>query len=162
MNMKNEVISRLCRLMRSLSMLTIAALLVFPAVVQAGDHWLSRVTVTTPTQPDTIMSAKQAASVGLASVMTTSSTAVFDITISLDANPQGDDDWTVDDGANDADQRAYEERIKEFANAVYQSTNGAHKIGMVTIYRDGALANSVDVIWNENCPDPACGTLISL
>jgi calcium-activated chloride channel regulator 3/4 len=149
--MKNEVISRLRRLMGSLSMLTIAALLVVPAVVQAGDHWLSRVTVKSPTQPDTIMSAKQAASNSLATVMKTSSTAVFGITISLDAIPQGDDDWTVDDGANDADQRAYEERIKEFARAVYQSTNGGHKIGMVTIYRDGALANSVDVLWNENC-----------
>ena len=151
--MKNEDISRLRWLMRTLSTLTIGILLVFPAVVHAGDHWLSRVTVTTPTQPDTTMSAKQAASEGLASVMSTSSTAVFDITISLEANPQGDDDWTVDDGANDADQRAYEDRIKEFANAVYQSTNGAHKIGMVTIYRDGALANSVDVLWNENCGD---------
>ena len=150
--MKNEVISRLRRLMRSLSMLTIAALLVVPAVVQAGDHWLSRVTVKSPTQPDTIMSAKQAASNSLATVMKTSSTAVFDITISLEANPQGDDDWTVDDGANDADQRAYEERIKEFARAVYQSTNGGHNVGMVTIYRDGALANSVDVLWSENCP----------
>jgi len=149
--MKNEVISRLCWLMRRLSMLTIAALMVVPAMVQAGDHWLSRVTVKTPTQPDTIMSAKQAVSNSLATVMKTSSTAVFDITISLDANPQGDDDWTVNDGANDADQRAYEERIKEFVRAVYQSTNGEHKIGMVTIYRDGALANSVDVIWNENC-----------
>lgn len=149
--MKNEVIKQLHGLMRSLIILIIASMLASPTVVRAGDHWLSRVTVTAPTQPDTIMSAKQASSEGLASVMTTSSTAVFDITISLDANPQGDDDWTVDDGANDADQRAYEERIKEFVNAVYQSTNGAHKIGMVTIYRDGSLANSVDVLWNENC-----------
>lgn len=149
--MKIEAISRLRRLKRSLSMLTIAALLVVPAVIQAGDHWLSRVTVSMPTQPDTIMSAKQVASEDLASIMSASSESVFDITISLDANPQGDDDWTVNDGANDADQRAFEERIKEFANAVYQSTNGAHKIGMVTIYREGALANLVDVLWNENC-----------
>ena len=138
--------------MRNLSMLTIAALLVVPARAQAGDHWLSRVTVKTPSQFDTIMSAKQVTSRGLATFMEASSEAVFDLTISLDANPQGDDDWTVDDGANDADQRAYEERIKEFARAVYQSTNGAHKIGMVTIYRDGALANSTDVLWLENCP----------
>jgi len=127
-------------------------MLLIPTVVHAGDHWLSRVTVTAPTQFDTIISEKQVSSENLDSTITTNSTVVFDITISLEANPQGDDDWTVDDGPNDADQRAYEERIKELARAVYQSTNGGHKIGMVTIYRDGALANLVDVLWNENCP----------
>lgn len=149
--MKSEITSRLQRLIRCFGIIAIATFLMIPALVQAGDHWLSRVTIRTPYQPDTFISAKQAASESLASVLKTSSTAVFDITISLEANPQGDDDWTIDDGTNDADQRAYEDRIKEFANAVYQSTNGAHKIGMVTIYRDGALANSVDVLWNENC-----------
>lgn len=71
------------------------------------------------------------------------------MTASLDANPQGDDDWTVNDGTNDADQRAYEERIKEFATAVYQSTNGAQKIGRVTIYRESDFAN----LWHGSFAD---------
>lgn len=128
-----------------------SATFVMPMTAQAGDHWLSRVTVETPTQPDIVMTAKQATSDSAATIMATSSAAVFDITISLEANPQGDDDWTVDSGVDDADQRAYEERIEEFARAVYQSSNGGNRIGMVTIYRDGALANSVDVLWTENC-----------
>jgi calcium-activated chloride channel regulator 3/4 len=150
--MKKPCKNRLGMLVQSLVVLTLSVLLALPAGVLAGDHWLSRVTVKTPGKSDTTLSAKQAAAEGLSGIMATSSTAVFDITVSLDSNPQGDDDWTVNDGANDADQRAYEERIEEFANAVFQSTNGAHKIGRVTIYREGKLKDSTDILWTENCP----------
>jgi calcium-activated chloride channel regulator 3/4 len=139
--------------MRRVRVASLGVLLAAPMGLQAGDHWLSGVTIKTPGQPEMMISASRAAVVGLASVMQASSTAVFDITISLDSNPQGDDNYRVKDGANDAEQRAYEERIEEFARAVYQSTNGAHKIGRVTIFREGAQTNRVDVIWYENCPD---------
>lgn len=149
--MKKPGKNRLGILVQALVVLTLSVLLALPAGVLAGDHWLSRVTVKNPGKSDTTLSAKQAAAEGLSGILTTSSTAVFDITVSLDSNPQGDDDWTADDGANDADQRAYEERIKEFANAVFQSTNGAHKIGRVTIYREGKMKDSADILWTENC-----------
>ena len=132
------------RFMRHVTGASLGILLAVPMGLQAGDHWLSRVTVKTPSQPDMIMPASQAAAGGLVSVMRVDSKAVFDITISLDSNPQGD-----------AEKSDYEERIKEFGRAVYQSTNGAHKIGRVTIFREGAQRNRVDVIWDENCPDSA-------
>ena len=143
------------RLMHRVGVATAAALLVIASGVQAGDHWLSRVTVKTPSQPDTLMTANRAASAGLMGVMQTSSTTVFDITISLDTNPQGDDNYKKDPNANDA-QNAYEKRIEEFARAVYQSTNGAHKIGKVTVFRSTPgekRVDSADVRWNENCAD---------
>ena len=118
----------------------------------AGDHWLSRVRVKHPSKAESIIPAKQLTSTRPLPARATSSTAVFDITISLEENPQGDDDWTTDNGSDDAAQRKFEERIKAFARAVYQSTNGGHQIGTVTIYRDGASASSTDVLWRENCP----------
>jgi calcium-activated chloride channel regulator 3/4 len=150
--MKDRQLRWLRRLMLGVGLSSIAALLALPVGARAGDHWLSGVTIKTLADPDMMFSAIQTADEGLASVVQTTATAVFDITISLDSNPQGDDDWTVDSGAADAEQRAFEERIKEFANAVYQSTNGAHQIGRVTIFREGAQRNRVDVIWDEDCP----------
>ncbi|MBY5974321.1 VWA domain-containing protein [Ferrimonas balearica] len=82
---------------------------------------------------------------------------MFDITISLEENPQGDDDYAVDSGTGDDEQNAFEERIEEFARAVFQSTNGAHRIGKVTIFRDGASEDSADVRWEENCPSANSG-----
>lgn len=149
---KDESINRPRRLIGGLGAATVALFLVGSTAVQAGDHWLSRVIIKTPGQPDTVMTASQTASEGLASVLqATSSQAVFEITISLDSNPQGDDNYKVDSGASDDEQNAYEKRIEEFARAVYQSTNGAHKIGKVTIFREGESANSADVVWNETC-----------
>ncbi len=81
--MKNKIISWLLWPIRSLSVSTIIAMLLVPAVVHAGDHWLSRVTVTAPTQFDTIISENQVASENLDSTITSNSTVVFDITISL-------------------------------------------------------------------------------
>lgn len=150
--MKNGSVCR--RFVRNTSVLIISLALMVSASVQAGNHWLSRVTVEQQMRSETVMLSSQIASEKeLATAMATSSKVVFDITISLDANPQGDDDSTADNGANDTEQRAYEERIKEFANAVYQSTNGVHKIGKVTIFRKGAFANLADVKWNEDCVD---------
>jgi len=152
--MKGEVVIgwRRC-LAHSVVAVTVGASLVLASRVQAGDHWLSRVTVKTPTQADAIMTASQV-SEGLASAMLANSTAVFGITISLDSDPQGDDDYNRDEGANDDEQNAYERRIEEFAKAVYQSSNGAYKIGKVTIFRSKPgekRVDSADVHWDENC-----------
>lgn len=81
----------------------------------------------------------------------TSATAIFDIVISVEDNPQGDNDYSADPGASDDEQNAYEKRIEEFANAVYQATNGKHKIGRVTIYREYKQRNLADVQWETDC-----------
>lgn len=138
------------RLMRGASIAAVSIILVVPVEIWAGDHWLSRVTIKSPGQLNASVLASQATSRDFASVMLTSSQTVFDITISLDSNPQGDDKYDKDHVANDA-QDSYEKRIEEFAKAVYQSTNGAHKIGKVTIFRKRESENSADVKWDENC-----------
>lgn len=115
----------------------VAFSLISTGSVYAANHWLSG--VRGASQGNNYLAAR------------TSATSVFDLTISLDTNPLGDDDSTADSGPDDDDQNAFEERIKQFSNAVYQATNGAHQIGKVTIYRDKALYNSVDVQWKENC-----------
>lgn len=138
-----------CAMRWKLSAISVAVALALP--VQAGDHWLSRVHVSTHgMQKKTILSTNTVLQGGTRPLAGDATTAVFDVVISLDADPQGDDDASVV-GTNDADQRAYEDRIKEFARAVFQSTNGAHKIGTVSIYRKGEQASRADVVWNENC-----------
>lgn len=80
-----------------------------------------------------------------------SSTAVFDVSISLHNNPQGDDDWTQDSTSpDDTDQRKYEAIIKYWADAIYESTNGAHKLGTVRIFRNGKQSKIADVVWNAS------------
>jgi len=137
--------------MQGLGAASIASLAAIPGV-QAGDHWLSGARVETPSQPNRVFSASRA--LAPAGVMASSASSVFDITISLDTDPQGDNDYKADSGAGDDAQNAFERRIEEFAKAVYQSTNGALKIGKVSIFRSkpGATrVNSADVLWDENC-----------
>lgn len=117
----------------------------------AGDHWLSRAHLYGQGDSKVTISHLKAASLDGAELSTTSSTAVFDIVISLEENPTGDDDASVDAGTSDDAQNAYENRIKKFADAVYESTNGAHKIGRVTVYRDYQLRNLADVQWEKDC-----------
>ncbi|PIE14827.1 MAG: hypothetical protein CSA68_09135 [Rhodobacterales bacterium] len=116
----------------------------------AADMWTSGVTITKGGAPVS-MTAKQFAKKTARGEFATSATAVFDISISLEANPQGDDDYPADPGAADDDQNAFEAKLEEFADAVYQSTNGAHKIGKITIFRDGDLSGLADVTWEESC-----------
>ncbi len=138
----------------SVSIMTVFLLFLTPGV-HAGDHWLSRFNIETPGQPDTILPSGLTVSRSSAGIMQSSSTALFDITIALDSNPQGDDDYKADSGTTDDPQNEYEKRIEEFANAVFQSTNGAHKIKKVTIFRTKpgtARMESADILWDENCP----------
>jgi uncharacterized protein YegL len=126
--------------MASLALGTALFALANPA--PAADSWLSG--VRSESKPAPGAAAGPAAGA-------TSGTTVFDIVVSLQENPQGDNDSKVDAGASDDAQNAFEARIKEFANAVFQSTNGAHKIGRVTMYRDYKQRALADVQWDQNC-----------
>ena len=81
----------------------------------------------------------------------TTTTTVFNLSISLEEDPQGDDEYPADPGASDAAQNKFEKKIEEFADAVFQMSNGKLKVGDVTMFRDGAQANNADVQWKENC-----------
>jgi hypothetical protein len=67
-------------------------------------------------------------------------TKFIDLTISLYADP-----------TEDEDKEPYEKIIGYFADGVYESSNGAHKIRRVVIYTKGNLANKADVVWIESC-----------
>lgn len=64
----------------------------------------------------------------------------FDVIISLYNNP-----------TTDAERAPYEAIIGYFADAVFEATNGAHKIGTVTIFPNGANSDRADIGWTEKC-----------
>lgn len=101
----------------------------------AANSWLSRVNTVTEQQDKSIVSANHMQSV---SVMTSdSSNAVFDITVSLHNNPEG------------SDQKAYEEILGYFADGVCEQSNGEHKLGKISIFRENKHRSKSDIIWGE-------------
>lgn len=116
--------------------------------LHAGSSWLSTVTVHNGSASKTQMASSLPNSLYIGSQ---SSHSVFNLAISLEENPSGDDVYPDDPGTSDDAQNKFEEKIEEFADAVFQMTNSKHKIGKVTIFRDGAQADNADVKWIENC-----------
>ncbi len=152
--MKINIGMRLQLLRKLVSIAAITSSSLLSNSVIAGDHWLSRVTIQTPNQVDISTVASRVATGGLPGLNRSSSTVVFDVTISLDTNPVGDDNYKLDGGSTDTAQKAYERSIEQFAKAVFQSSNGGLKIGKVTIFRSKPgerRVESADVLWDENC-----------
>ncbi|MBN2003182.1 MAG: hypothetical protein JXA21_07470 [Anaerolineae bacterium] len=46
-----------------------------------------------------------------------------------------------------AEREPYEEILAHFADAIYEMSNGAHKVRNVTIYQNGSHARTADVVW---------------
>ncbi|MDX1665113.1 MAG: choice-of-anchor X domain-containing protein [Candidatus Promineifilaceae bacterium] len=69
----------------------------------------------------------------------TRSVNTIDVSISLYNNPTG------------TDRDPYETIIDYFADAIYEASNGAHKLGEVTFHPNGAESDSADVVWVEKC-----------
>ncbi|MEM7343762.1 MAG: VWA domain-containing protein [Chloroflexota bacterium] len=67
------------------------------------------------------------------------SNSTYNITVSVYNTPTG------------AARTPYEENIKYFADAIYEMSNGAHKLGEVKIYSKGQFANRADVVWIQFC-----------
>ncbi len=68
------------------------------------------------------------------------SVKVFDVTISLYASPTTPEERAL-----------YEQIIGYFADGVYESSNGAHKIGRVSVYCGGDYADRADIVWVPEC-----------
>jgi calcium-activated chloride channel regulator 4 len=153
--MKTDSASWSRRAVRHAGILLAALCILIVSDVRAGDHWLSRVTIKRPNQPEISMLASQAAAYGLDAASLTDATVIFDVTISLDTNPLGDDQYPENPGAH-LPQNEYEARLEEFARAVYQSSNGAIRIGKVTIFRSRPgekRVDTADVLWDDKCND---------
>ena len=112
-----------------ISLALFAALCMSSIPVRAGDHWLSRNTETKPAP-------KALYSQSLVSKTTADSAVTFDIVISLYTNRT-----TV------AERAPYEAIINYFAQALYEESNGAHKLGTVSIYGKRKHATSCDILW---------------
>jgi len=65
---------------------------------------------------------------------------LWDLTISLYRSP-----------TSAADRAPYERLLEYFADGVFESSNGAHKIRRISIYSGGAFADQADVVWVANC-----------
>jgi len=103
-------------------------------------NWVLRVTDLAP--PDT----GRLVSWGLG-VLTPAGTAFIDLTISLEANPTGDDNGNSQGVAGSETQDKWERIVQHFADAVYESTNGAHKIRKVRVFRKGRNFGAADIRW---------------
>ncbi|WP_374355798.1 choice-of-anchor X domain-containing protein [Chitinimonas sp.] len=67
----------------------------------------------------------------------------FDLTVSY---------W--DTAANtEAKKAAIQTSIQGLAQAVFEASNGAHRIGKVTVYTDAAFADRADVVWRNDKGD---------
>lgn len=121
---------------RAICWLAISMLLLYsgPTQLLAADSWFSK--VRSPQGPEEPLSAKW---------KTTVSQTVFDLAVSLYNDPSGDDDPDHDSGSEQ--QTIYEEIIRHWADGVCEESNGAHKLGQVRIFRNGAFP-AADVIWN--------------
>lgn len=74
---------------------------------------------------------------------------LFDITVSLHSDPQGDDDGStqgVDPGSTDQDK--FEKIFQFMADAIFESTEGVHKLRKVRIYRNSDRWNVADMKWD--------------
>jgi subtilisin-like proprotein convertase family protein len=79
--------------------------------------------------------------------ITNAGNADIDLVMSLSANPQGDDNGNSQGDPNSAAQDKWERIVQHFADGVYESTNAAHKIRNVRIFRNGRAAAIADVLW---------------
>ncbi|MCG8457837.1 MAG: VWA domain-containing protein, partial [Holophagales bacterium] len=109
----------------------LAFLLLATPPVEAGGGWLSE-TRDIPGPPHKVDSAR----------------TLFDVTISLYRSPSGDDDPATDMPGEE--QTTYESIIEHWADSVCEQTNGAHQLGEVRIFRDGAFSDRADVIWTAS------------
>ncbi|MEM7029692.1 MAG: VWA domain-containing protein [Chloroflexota bacterium] len=75
--------------------------------------------------------------------VTTAGTSIInhDITVSLYHS----------NSAFQSNQTAILDNIRYFADAVYEMSNGTHRLGRVTFYTNGNYRNKADIIWVRNC-----------
>jgi len=110
-----------------------------PVVAQSGDHrqhWFSGPVAASQEVETTAVTALAA------------SPQLFDVVVSLHSNPMGDDDGSTQGvDPNSADQDVFERIFQHFADAVYESTEGIHKIRKVRIFRESKKHDTADIIW---------------
>lgn len=139
------------------------ALSVFLTATGWGAHpWFSSRTVASQSRPVSARSLSLSAFQGFCGVTpkgpATITNGVFDIVISLYNDPPGDNDGNTQGKPGSESQDAYEYIIQYFADAVYESTEGKHSIGMVRLFRNGEPPDT-DVKWTRSGGPASAGHL---
>jgi len=112
--------------------------------VEAKPHWYSGKVINDKTIP----SAAKAAPHLENKAVPPSAPVLFDIVVSLYNYPVGDDDGNTQGNPGSEQQDKYERILQYFADAVYESTEGAHKIRKIRIYRRGRYSSQADIFWD--------------
>lgn len=127
--------------------LTVALILLYAesSSAETKPHWFSGRVVNGRTIPSS--SKAELSEEGRTAVATTP--VLFDVVVSLYNEPAGDNDGDTQGNPGSEDQDVYERIFQYFADTVYESTDGAHKIRRIRIYRNGEYASQSDIFWNE-------------
>lgn len=80
--------------------------------------------------------------------------AAIDLVISLQGNPTGDNNGNSQGGVASDAQNRWERIIGFFADAVYESTEGAHRIRNVRVFRNAQNWKNADITWDNTIPPP--------
>jgi alpha-tubulin suppressor-like RCC1 family protein len=71
-------------------------------------------------------------------------TYTIDVTISLHGEPSA------------SERTLYENTMRYFADAIYEASNGAHKVRHVTFYQKGTYVGKADIIWEAGGIGTSC------
>lgn len=129
---------------RGLCLVLIASVLgatLAPRAADAGEYWFSG-----PVDPHPTRKSLRTQLVPWTAAA--GSAQLFDVVVSLHDNPAGDDDGNtqnVDPGS--AAQDNVERILQHFADGVYESTEGAHKLRKIRIFRNKKKHDKADIIW---------------
>jgi uncharacterized protein YegL len=135
-----------CRIVFAL--LVFVSLLLPAQRVIAADSWLTSVTVDGQTIPisatiNRVIPPSKADGVTLIDIVVSIYKKVGD-----DNYPAGDEDGNTQGLPGSEEQDTYEQIFQFMADAVYESTDGQHKLRNVCIYRQGRRSAASDVIWD--------------
>jgi len=74
---------------------------------------------------------------------------LLDLTMSIIDDPAGDNNGNTQGAAGSQEQDKWERIVQHFADAIFEMTEGAHKIRNVKIFRKGQFSSQADVVWTE-------------
>lgn len=130
--------------LRQLIAVQSALVLALPSAIQGANWFTSTGEVKEEAYPF-----QEAIKQGGTTVGTFSATEL-DLSISLYNSPAGDNDGNTQDiDKGSADQDKIEKIIQYAADAIYEATEGAHKIGQVRIFTNKKRRDLVDIIWGH-------------
>jgi calcium-activated chloride channel regulator 4 len=75
-------------------------------------------------------------------------TVLVDVIVSLYNDPCGDDDGSTQGNPGSEKQDTYEKIFQYFADGVYESTEGTHKLRNIRIYTNGKYASRANLQWH--------------